>query len=201
MRSVEGEGRCLKDEVRRVNTDFGLFDPSAEFRWVAGRVKYRNRADEARLDVEINAILLEGLDPCLVGCPANETKTPRILKDSPEDSVYFGLEPVTKPWPLIVIPSDSLFKFEPRLGIEDYFPRHSRLFSRRPLSSARIVSQRTPVSGWWRSRSARSSNFAICSGVKSPSISSRISSASLRFSSIGSRRNCSRISVALMRIS
>ena len=193
--------RSKRCEAKRANTRSDSFDPSANFRWVTGRVKYRNHADEARLDVEINAILLEGLDPCLAGCPANETKTPRILNDSPQDSVHFGLEPVTKPAPLIVIPADCLFKFEPRLGIEDYFPRHARLFSRRPLSSARIVSQRTPVSGWWRSRSARSSNFAICPGVKPPSISSRISSASLRFSSIGSRRNCSRISVALMRIS
>ncbi len=174
------------------------FQPSLEFGGIARAVEHRNHTDKIRFDVEIDAVFVEDFHPCLANRLATERKTFGAFKNPLESGVNPGLKPVSQPWLPPVIPGNRLLKFNPGLSAENYLPSQAPFLFDRLLSSARTFSHVVPFSGWRRSFSARRSNSAICSGVNSSSNSSRIRWRTSHCSSKGNRRNCSRMSAALM---
>lgn len=176
------------------------FQSSSQFSRVARSVEYSYHADKIRLDVEKDAVALEGLEPGLADGFANELKPTRVLIDAPKDGINFGLELVTESGPLLVIPVGGFVVFPPSFGTEDYFSAHERRRPRRALRSARMVSQPMPVSGCRRSCSARASHLAISSAGNSSwrlEKNSLMPRMTLRRSAALRRRKCVRISVAL----
>jgi hypothetical protein len=172
--------------------------PSAQFGWIPGTVKYRDNADELSFNAEIDAVTIKSHNFRFVNSPARKLKSIRILKNSKESGMNCRLESVTQSGLLPVVPQYGIFKFESGLEFKDYFAGHARRCARRSLSSARTFSQVTPNSGWRRSFSARASSFSANSGGISSANTSCIRCNTSNCSSKGRRRNCSRISVALM---
>lgn len=182
--------------VTETVSDFS-FQPSAQFRGIAGTVENRNNADEGRFNREVNTVAVEDFESGLANGFAGEWKSFWVLKNAGQSSVDFGFEPVAQPRRLLLIPKDGLLELKPGFVLEDYLAGHARRCERRPLSSPRTFSQVKPNSGWRRSLSARSSNFAITSGGKSSAISSWSRFSTSNCPSKGSRRNSCMISVAL----
>ncbi len=175
-----------------------LFQPPPQFLGVARAVKDRNDADEMQFNGEIDAVTFKDFDSCFPNGFVGEEKSFRVLKDAGKGCVNFGFKPVTQTRLLFVIPEDGIFKFQPRLRLKDYLAGHARRAARRSLSSARTCSHGIPVSGLRRSRSARRSNSASCSGDGSAANLARKTSKTSRCSSRGSLRNSSTTSATLM---
>ncbi len=166
---------------------------------IARTVEDRNDADEFRFHVEIHAVFIEDSNPSFTNRPANEPEALGVLKDSMESRVNLSLKSISQSRLLLVTPVNRFLEFKPGFGFENYLPAPTRLLLDRFFSSARTLSHVIPFSGWRRSRSARSSNSAICSGVNSSSNSSRMRCRTSHLPAKDKRRNCSRSSVLLMR--
>src|SRR5258708_7791544 len=174
------------------------FKPPPKFGRVAFGVEHGNNTDKVRLNVEVNAVFPEYMHSGLANIIANKPKAFGAPKNPLESGMDFGLESVSQSRLLLLIPTGGILKLLPGFSLEDYFPRHARRFSRRPLSSAQIVSHLMPFSGLRESFSARLSKTAICSGGSSSSNSSLICWATSYCSSKDNRRNCSSTSAAFM---
>jgi hypothetical protein len=171
---------------------------SAQFFRIASAVKHRDDADEFRLDGEVYTITVKDFHSRLTNNFAHKRKSFWVLKNSGKRLVNFSLKPLAQAKLLLVVPKNSIFEFESCLRVKDYSAGHARRCARRPLSSARTFSQVTPSSGFRRRRSARASNLAIISGGNSSLNSASMSWTTSHCSSNDIRRNCSRISVALI---
>jgi hypothetical protein len=176
-----------------------LFQPSPQFLRIARAVENGNNTDKFRFDVEIHTIPVENLDSCHTNRSADQQKSLWVLKNALESRVNFGLKSVSQSRCLLIVPVNRRLKFNAGLSFENYFPAKTRFLFDLALRSARTFSHVIPLSGWRRSLSARSSKVAICSGVNTSPNSSRMRWTTSHFSSNDIRRNCSRISVALMR--
>ena len=123
-------------------------------------------------------------------------KPKRLQGNRRNHSVYGKYKPDSKPFRLVLVPSDRFPEFECSFGIVNDAKAHFLYLS---SISSRNCPQGTPRPGFLSASSARRSSSAICSGVNSSSSHSlRICSAISRRSRAGKRRSCSIISVALM---
>jgi hypothetical protein len=175
-----------------------LLQTSVQFHRISRAVENRDDTDEVRLNGVIDAVAIKNFHFRFINGFARKGKSFRVLKDTAESCVDFGSKTITEPGLLFVIPKNGIFKLKPRLWLKDYFAGHARRCASLPLSSARTFSQVTPSSGWRRSRSARSSNRANISGGNSSLNSAWMSWTTSHCSSNAIRRNCSRISIALI---
>ena len=198
--SDTSRARCARGRAAGETPALRSLQPPAQFFGVASAVKNRDDADEMRLNGEIDAVTDEDFNSDLVNGLAREGKSFRVLKDAGKCRVNFGFKSVAQTRLLLVIPEDGIFKFQPRLRLEDYLAGHARRESRRSLSSARTRSHGMPVSGLRRSCSARRSNSAICSGDGWSANLARKSWKISRCSSIGSFSTCLMTCVALMAV-
>ena len=204
-RAILKKIRPFKTRTNRIVTQMHAgfsFQSSAKPGWISRAMKYSSHFYEIRFDTEKDPIFVKYFDRSSANRFAPEWKSFRVFQYPLDGSVDFGLKPVSQPRLAFIVPDDSVFKFKPRLKVEDYLAAHFRLLSLSG-SSARIRSHGMPFSGLRLNRSARRSASSICSGdkpsSKSPN-SSRIWSATSRRSFSGKWRICSKISVALTSI-
>jgi len=187
--------RPLKRRERRAPA--ALFQPSPQFGGIAAAVKNGDDANEVRLYAEINFVFGENIHSRFASILGDQLKPFRVAQDVLKGDVNFGFKPVAQSGLLRFIPNDRLFKFEPRLRVENYLARHARPLIR-SFNSARTCSHGIPLCGLRRNASPRRSNSASCSGVGSASNFSRSCSKTSRCSSNGSFSTCSMTCVALM---
>ena len=174
--------------------------PPMQFGGIPGAMENGNDANETGLNGKINVVTIKNFHPCFTNRFANKRKPFGVLKNSSKNSVNFRLKPFSQAHLLNFIPENSIFELQPCFRVKNYFAGHARRCAIRPFSSARTFSQVTPSSGLQRSHSARCSNRATISGGNSSLNSASINWTSSHCSEKGIRRNCSRISVALMPI-
>ena len=197
IRQIEIRTNRLVSETR---ADFS-FQPSAQF----GRVSFAmpNRNDHHFLGLEIDREIdrvRPTQDFCFRCQPAGAWKSFRVIANFAENLSDFTGKSLPHARLSFVIKVNPLRQFPFSLLFDDDPKRHCTARNRFSMSAIASSNGRQR-SGCPRACSARRSSSAICSGVSSSSCSpnsAQIRSATSRRSFSGSRRICSRISVALM---
>jgi hypothetical protein len=172
-------------------------------RWISRAMEHRQNGKDILFNREVDAVFAESTKPNLARTAANPAEHSgvclRTIQCPPDLLRKFP----TQPGPDGFIPDDRLLKFMSGGRLEQKGPAHFQPYFSR--SSALIVSQGIPWWGFCSNSASRRSNSAACSGERSGSAQSssapnsvQICSTTWRFSSAGSRRICSMISIALM---
>ena len=96
---------------------FRSLQPPAQLRRITAAVKNGNNANEVRLYAEINFVFGENIHARFASILGDQLKPFRVAQDVLKGDVNFSFKPVAQSGLLRVIPSDRLFKFEPRCRV------------------------------------------------------------------------------------
>ena len=106
-----------------------------------------------------DAVFFESPNWGSANCFASQWKPQWVAKDALDCCLHFRPEPASEAHTSLLIPTDGVLKFKPRLPVEDYLAAHFRFLSLSG-SSAQICSHGIPLSGLRASFSARRSASA-----------------------------------------
>ncbi len=154
----------------------------------------------SRVDGEVNRVRPRRRNLGFARQPTCESKTFRFVRERVKNCTNRNVKPMADSRFALVIPHHSFMPIA--FGVGLHYDRESHFLARsRSSISAKTCSTGFPRPGCFNASSARRSSSAICSSVSSSANSSSIWPTSSRRSASGIRRICSRISVALTRLS
>ena len=192
IRRIEFRASLIGAETLCTNS----LQPSPQFCGIPSTMPHGNHLDLGIRFVnrEVNGIR-PTLDACLAAFETSFGKPKRLGRNRGHHPIHFKNEPDAKSFSLPFIPGNRIAEFKRGFDIVDEPKAHFLYLSN---VSSRNSCHGVPRPGFLRASSARRSSSATCSGVSSPSNSSRSFSKTSRCSSNGSLWNCSKTWVALM---